>query len=74
MGLPCSAPGDEFMNSHHANSNPYNQDDETVCLDWSLLSRNQDVFRFFNKMIAFRKDHPSISRSKFRRDDSGGMV
>jgi glycogen operon protein len=44
-------------------------DNETTWLDWNLHSRNQDVFRFFSKMIAFRKAHPSISRSRFWRDD-----
>ena len=32
-------------------------------------SRNRDMFRFFQKMIAFRKAHPSIGRGRFWRDD-----
>lgn len=68
-GTPMFCAGDEFMNTRHGNNNPYNQDNETVWLDWSLLGKNADVFRFFKKMISFRKDHPSISRSRFWRDD-----
>jgi glycogen operon protein len=37
--------------------------------DWDLLTTNQDVFRFFTQMIAFRKAHPSLGRSRFWRED-----
>src|SRR5690606_26962761 len=37
--------------------------------DWSRLDRHAGVFRFFKKMIAFRKAHPSLSRSRFWRED-----
>ena len=33
------------------------------------LRANQDIFRFFKSMIAFRKSHPSLSRSRFWRED-----
>ena len=68
-GTPMFCAGDEFMNTQKGNNNPYNQDDDVTWLDWDLLTRNQDVFRFFKQMIAFRKAHPSISRSRFWRDD-----
>jgi glycogen operon protein len=61
--------GDEFMNTQKGNNNPYNQDNEISWLNWDLLNRNQDIFQFFKSMIAFRKAHPSISRSRFWRDD-----
>ena len=61
--------GDEFLNTQFGNNNPYNQDNETGWLDWSQLKTNQDVFRFFKNMIAFRKRHPSLSRSRFWRED-----
>src|SRR5262249_21353190 len=38
-------------------------------LDWDLLERNRDMFRFFKHMIAFRKAHRSIGRSRFWRED-----
>ncbi len=68
-GTPMFSAGDEFMNTQKGDNNPYNQNNETTWLDWDLLARNQDVFRFFKHMIAFRKAHPSISRSRFWRDD-----
>src|SRR3974390_1804350 len=68
-GIPMFRAGDEFLNTQFGNNNPYNQDNEIGWLDWSQLQANQDIFRFFKKMIAFRKSHPSLCRSRFWRDD-----
>jgi isoamylase len=68
-GAPMFRAGDEFMNTQRGEGNPYNKDDDTVWLDWRRLDRNSDIFRFFKNMIAFRKAHPSIGRSRFWRDD-----
>jgi isoamylase len=68
-GIPMFYAGDEFMNTQQGNNNPVNQDNEITWLDWDLLSRNSDIFRFFKMMIAFRKSHLSISRSQFWRED-----
>ncbi len=55
--------GDEFLNSQFGNNNPYNQDNGTSWLDWDQFRDNQDIFRFFQKMIAFRKAHASIAQA-----------
>jgi len=68
-GTPMFRAGDEFLNTQFGNNNPYNQDNEIGWLDWSQLRANEDIFRFFKKMIAFRKNHPSLSRSRFWRED-----
>jgi isoamylase len=68
-GIPMFRAGDEFLNTQFGNNNPYNQDNETGWLDWGQLKTNQDVFRFFKGMIAFRKSHPSLCRSRFWRED-----
>jgi isoamylase len=34
-----------------------------------LLEKNRDIFRFFKGMIAFRKAHVSLARSRFWRED-----
>ena len=68
-GIPMFRAGDEFLNTQFGNNNPYNQDNETGWLDWSQLQANQDIFRFFKGMIAFRKSHPSLCRSRFWRED-----
>jgi glycogen operon protein len=68
-GTPMFCAGDEFMNTQRGNNNPYNQDNEITWLDWDLLQKNSDIFRFFQSMIAFRKAHPSLGRSRFWRED-----
>ena len=68
-GIPMFRAGDEFLNTQFGNNNPYNQDNETSWLDWSQLETNQDIFRFFKAMIAFRKSHPALCRSRFWRED-----
>jgi isoamylase len=68
-GTPMFCAGDEFLNTQRGNNNPYNQDNETTWLDWSLLEKNQDMFRFFQYMIGFRKARPWIGRSRFWRED-----
>jgi isoamylase len=68
-GTPMFRAGDEFLNTQFGNNNPYNQDNETGWLDWNQLRANADIYRFFKNMIAFRKSHPSLSRSRFWRED-----
>lgn len=68
-GIPMFTAGDEFLNTQQGNNNPFNQDNEITWLDWDLLKKNGDIFRFFRRMISFRKSHPSICRSRFWRDD-----
>jgi len=68
-GTPMFCAGDEFMRTQGGNNNPYNQDNETTWLDWDMLKKNQGMYRFFKKMIAFRKAHPSLGRSRFWRED-----
>jgi glycogen operon protein len=68
-GTPMLRAGDEFLHTQGGNNNPYNQDNETSWLDWRRLDAHRDVFRFARLMIAFRKAHPSLGRSRFWRDD-----
>jgi glycogen operon protein len=68
-GTPMFCAGDEFLNTQHGNNNPYNQDNEITWLNWELLERNADIFRFFKLMIAFRKAHPSLGRNRYWRED-----
>jgi isoamylase len=68
-GVPMIVAGDEFLNTQGGNNNPYNQDNEITWLDWARLEQNQEIFRFFKLMIAFRKSHPSIGRPTFWRED-----
>ncbi|GIW98568.1 MAG: glycogen debranching enzyme [Pirellulaceae bacterium] len=68
-GTPMFRMGDEFLQTQGGNNNPYNQDNEVTWLNWERLDRHRDVFRFFQQMIAFRVQHPSIQRWGFWRED-----
>lgn len=68
-GTPMFRMGDEFLQTQSGNNNPYNQDNATTWLDWQRLDEHRDVFRFFQRMIAFRKAHLSIGRAHFWREE-----
>lgn len=68
-GTPMFRAGDEFLNTQYGNNNPYNQNNEINWLDWTRKEANEEIFRFFKRMIAFRKQHPSLGRSRFWRDE-----
>jgi glycogen operon protein len=59
--------GDEFLNTQRGNNNPYNQNNETTWLDWSLLEQNADIFRFFRLIIRFRKRHKLLGSNRVWR-------
>ncbi|MCA9056369.1 MAG: glycogen-debranching protein, partial [Planctomycetaceae bacterium] len=68
-GTPMLRAGDEFLQTQQGNNNPYNQDNVVSWLDWERLDAFSDFHRFARRMIAFRKAHPTIARSRFWRDD-----
>jgi isoamylase len=68
-GIPMLSAGDEFLHTQGGNNNPYNQDNETTWLNWDRLKEHADIFRFFKLMIAFRKAHPTICRSRYWREE-----
>ncbi|MBQ7704164.1 MAG: glycogen debranching enzyme [Selenomonadaceae bacterium] len=61
-GIPMILAGDEFGNSQFGNNNPYCQDNKISWLDWNDFEKNQDLYKFFKKMISFRKAHPVLMR------------
>jgi len=64
-GVPMLLAGDEFCNTQGGNNNAYCQDNTISWLDWTGLDKNHDVFEFFQRMIAFRKEHPVLRRTQF---------
>jgi glycogen operon protein len=67
-GVPMLLGGDEFRRTQGGNNNPYCQDNETSWIDWSGLERHQDIHRFTQGMIAFRRAHPVLSKMVFYTD------
>ena len=65
QGVPMLLAGDEILRSQGGNNNAYCQDNDVSWFDWRLLAKNQDMFRFVQQMIAFRKRHPNLMRRRF---------
>jgi isoamylase len=65
QGVPMFVAGDEIRRTQRGNNNAYCQDNEISWFDWQLAEKNQEMFRFFKQMIAFRKSHPILHRHRF---------
>lgn len=77
QGVPMILMGDEFGKTQRGNNNAYCQDSEISWLDWNLLKKNQEIFKFAKGMIAFRKGNPVLRNNMHfeNRDYVGsGMV
>jgi glycogen operon protein len=73
QGVPMILAGDEFGRPQQGNNNAYCQDNEIGWVDWSLAEKNSDLLRFFRILIAFRKTHPNLRRSKFEVKTVNGI-
>jgi pullulanase len=61
QGVPFIHAGDEFLRSKNLVSNSYDDNDPRVNpINWSLKSKNKDVFNFYRGLIALRKAHPAF--------------
>ncbi|HUL79819.1 MAG TPA: glycogen debranching enzyme, partial [Vicinamibacteria bacterium] len=74
QGVPMLQAGDEFSRTQGGNNNAYCQDNETSWVDWSLLERNAGLFRFTQRLVRFRKAHPSLRRRTFLEDEAQPAV
>ena len=71
QGVPFLHAGDEFLRSKDLNPNSYNDNDPRVNpVDWSLKDRHQDVFRFYQGMIALRRTHPAFRMTDRKQVDA----
>lgn len=69
QGVPMILAGDEMGRTQQGNNNPYCQDNEISWLDWRLLRQHRDLFRFFQRLIAFRKQHAALRRRTYQDSD-----
>ncbi|TWU59823.1 Glycogen debranching enzyme [Rubripirellula tenax] len=69
QGVPMFVCGDEVRRTQKGNNNTYCQDNDLNWMDWNALDQNQPMFRFWKRMIAFRKQHTSIHRSRYFTGD-----
>jgi isoamylase len=65
QGVPMILAGDEVLRSQRGNNNAYCQNNELSWFDWRAVETNHDMLRFTRELIALRKRHPSLCRSRF---------
>jgi glycogen operon protein len=64
-GTPMILMGDEVGRSQGGNNNSYCHDSEATWMDWTLVQRNAELFRFVKKLLNFRKTHAALRASAF---------
>jgi glycogen operon protein len=64
-GVPMFVAGDEVRRTQKGNNNAYCQDNDTSWFDWMLVERNRDLYRFWKRMIEFRKRHRALHPGRF---------
>jgi isoamylase len=69
QGVPMMLGGDEFNRTQKGNNNAYCQDNLISWINWNLLEKNKDIHRYFKLLIEFRKNHPSLRRTKFQVEE-----
>ena len=63
QGISFLHAGTEFLRSKNGVENSYNSPDSINAIDWSLKSKNKDVFEYVKALIAMRKSHPAFRMS-----------
>ena len=67
QGTPMICGGDEIGRSQGGNNNAYCQDNEVSWYDWRLDEEQKALLELTKRLIALRRDHPALHRSKFFR-------
>ncbi len=60
QGISFLHAGTEFLRSKQGNENSYNAGDSINAIDWSLKTKNKDVFEYVKALIKLRKEHPAF--------------
>jgi pullulanase len=60
QGISFLHAGTEFLRTKKGNENSYNAGDSINAIDWSLKTKNHDVFEYVKALIKMRKDHPAF--------------
>ena len=60
QGTPFLHAGAEMLRTKNGEHNSYNKPDAVNQIDWSWKTTHQDVFRYYQQLIALRKAHPAF--------------
>jgi glycogen operon protein len=67
QGVPMMVMGDECRRTQSGNNNAYCQDNAISWFNWSLVEKNEDLWRFCRTLIHFRRLEPTIRQTNFLR-------
>jgi glycogen operon protein len=65
QGTPMILGGDEFYRTQRGNNNCYCQDNKLSWFDWDFIEKYREVFDYFKKIIAFRRENPIFCLETF---------
>ena len=60
QGVPMITAGDEVRRTQKGNNNAYCQDNAISWFDWNLVKRHEDVLRFVQTVIEFRRQEITV--------------
>ena len=63
QGVPMIVAGDEISRTQKGNNNAYCQDNKISWVNWSKA--DQELLKFTQKLIHFRKNHPTFRRRRW---------
>jgi pullulanase len=64
QGIPFLHAGSEFLRSKKGVENSFESPDSINAIDWSLKTKNKDVFEYVKALIKMRKEHPAFRMTK----------
>jgi isoamylase len=70
QGVPMVLAGDEVLRTQRGNNNAYCQDNAISWFDWRLVERNEEMLRFVQALMAFRRRQPNVRRGSFLTGES----
>ncbi len=65
QGVPMLVSGDEIRRTQRGNNNAYCQDNDISWFNWDLVEEHQEILRFTQELIAFRRQQPTVRRASF---------
>lgn len=74
QGVPMILAGDEIGRTQNGNNNAYCQDNEISWINWDRLQQFEDIWRFVQGLIQFRKMHPVLRQKRFLTGSTEGFA
>lgn len=69
QGVPLIVMGDEYGHTKKGNNNTWCQDNALSWFLWDVLEKNHGFYRFYKKMIGFRKKYECFRKGTFLKEE-----